>query len=309
MIFVAGGVVIATTVLLALFSVGWKLAIDRQAMRIEDYYPQLVSMTFANTILTNGDTQTGFPNASRRYGAYRRVGDAVVPAGDVIVKFHIWGGEVALEPGRIGAMTEGRTLSGSALTPDLMFLEPPVGGGKSSDLKEAASDDVFSLPQFADSRDRSIARLEAAPASSTVEMAVSFKDGLTLQQLEGRVGGDLKLVWGAVRAGDAGVNKWWPQFPGSTLGVPFDASGNGELSVGDSRKESELNFIPILRGVANRAAWLTARGLRMKANYLDEHGFSYYGVVVTGSPESARALALSPDVTTVSLGAVVMPWE
>ncbi len=314
-------VALVTVVLVALGWAGWRFSIDRQAQRIHDYYPLLAQMTMANNQLEGGRVQRDFPGATMTLSAYRRVGGAVVPAGEVGVHFYPWGGESFTEPEHLGDITDGRLLLVPGTTPDLLFLEPPVGGGNAADIWTAGPESNPLIHVFTNARETSIAKLQSAPPSATVEVAVSFDDVMTLQELQKRLGGDLRLAWGALRVGSAGEyvdgdtgvvhaagTSWSPQFPASTgiVGIAFDAtSGSG----GESPAEREANQLRDFGGLAGKSPWLKGRILRKYSDYLASNGANYYGAVVIGSPEAAVELAESPDVSTVTLGAIAMPWQ
>jgi hypothetical protein len=317
---VSAGVALVTVVLLSVGWFGWSSAIDWQAQRILDYYPVLAEMTMANNQVSGGLVQRDFPGATMRLSAYRRVGVTVVPAGEICVRFYPWGGESFTEPGHIGDISGGRLMIVPGTTPDLLFLEPPVDGGNAEEVWNAKLEEPI-LSTFANARATSIAKLQSAPPSATVEVAVSFDDVMSLDELQRRLGGDLHLAWGALRVGNAGESgddegvvheagtTWWPHFPGfsGTVGVAFGATG--EETGGESlarRQASQLSEFGVL---SRSARGFGADRLGRYSDYLSREGAHYYGAVVTGSPEAALALAKSPDVSTVTLGAVAMPWQ
>lgn len=315
------GVVLATVLVLALAWMGWRTAIDRQAQRILDYYPTLFQMTMANNHLEGGRVQRDFPGASMTLCAYRRVAGTVVPAGEVGVRFYPWGGESFTDPEHLGDITDGRLMLVPGTTPDLLFLEPPVGGGDASEIWTAGPESNPLTYVFTNARETSIAKLRSAPPSATVEAAVSFDDVMTLQELQKRLGGELRLAWGALRVGSAGEytngdtgvvheagTTWWPQFPASTglVGVAFDATGESD---GESPAEREASQLRDFGDLVRKAPWLKGRSFRKYSDYLASHGASYYGAVVIGSPEAVLELAESPNVSTVTLGAITMPWQ
>jgi hypothetical protein len=278
-------------------------------------------MTMANNQLEGARVQYEFPGGSMTLSAYRRVGGAVVPAGEVGVRFYPWGGASFTEPRHLGDISDGRLMLVPGETPDLLFLEPPVGGGDAAEIRNAGPEDGAFQGTFANALDTSIAKLRTAPESATVEVAVSFDDVMTLEQLQKRLGGDLRLAWGALRVGSAGEyldgdtgvtyeagTTWWPQFPGSTsvVGVAFDVNAE---SGGQSPAELEADQLSEFPGLVSKAPLLKRRTLQEYSDYLAANGASYYGAVVIGSPEAALELAQSPDVSTVTLGAITLPWQ
>ncbi|MDO8963709.1 MAG: sigma factor regulator N-terminal domain-containing protein, partial [Coriobacteriia bacterium] len=176
---------VAAVAVMAFVAVGWlwSLAIGARAQQIDDYYMEYVAIAYPNTTVMPGDTLVDFPGASRHYIAYRRVGDVAVPAGEAVIQFNLLGGGIDLGPTRqIATTVEGRNFSGSSVTAELEFIEPPRGGGTLADMMSADASrpdvtaDTLFVAQAAAVREKSLARLAAAPASATVEMAVSFAD-------------------------------------------------------------------------------------------------------------------------------------
>lgn len=313
-------VAFVTLILLTLGWAGWRFAIERQSHRILDYYPYLAQMTMPNNQISGGPIQFDFPGATMRLSAYRQVGSTVVPAGEIGVRFYPWGGESFTPPQHLSDVSDGRMILAPGMIPDLLFLEPPVGGGDASEMWEAPPEKVFEHV-FSNARTTTIAKLRSAPPSATVEVAVSFDDVMSLEELQRRLGEDLDLAWGAIRDGSAGASvdeegveheagsTWWPHLPGGfgTVGIPFHGTGDG--ADGESVAERETNQLNDFGGLARKAPGLWGLSLREPVRYIENNGAQYYGAVVVGSPEAALVLAESNDVSTVSLGAVTMPWE
>lgn len=315
-------VVLGAVVLLASGWLLWGGAIDGQANRIRNYYEPLVRMIKPNNEVSGGRVIRDFPGASMVLTAYRRIGDSVVPAGEITVRFYPWGGETFEDPVPLSDITDGQLVLVPGTTNELLLLEPPVGGGDASEVWGAAERHDPFLTTYANARKTAIERLEAAPASSTVEIAVSFDDVMTLEQLQKRIGSDLRLAWGALRVGGAGdmvdgdtgeVSKagttWWPHFPGdsSTVGAAFDVTGEGPPD--ESAEEREATQLSEFGYLASEAPGRWGNVLQERGAYLKANGAKYYAAVVVGSPEAALALAKSPDVSTVTLGAVTMHWQ
>lgn len=316
-LFVAGAVVLSTLVILGAGRWAWDIAIEQRAQRIAEFYVPLARVMKPNNDVDQGLVIRDFPGATMQLIASRRIGNAVVPAGVINIHFYPWGGTAIEDTRHFGDITDGRFLIQPDATPDLVFLEPPVGGGDAAEVWGAAVEDEPFLSTAANSRRTSLARLQAAPASSTVELAVSFDDAMTLKQLETRIGDELRLAWGALRTGRAysvtdedgqtaeAGSSWSFHPPGSgVIGVPFSA-----FAVSDSTlAEQESWGLETLR-VAERMPWFERRGLIRSREYVEKNGTEYFGAVVVGSPEAALKLANSTDVSMVSLGAVVMPYQ
>ncbi len=320
---VAIGVALVTLVVLGVGWLGWRAAIDRQAQRILEYYPTLAQMTKPNNQVSgSGLVQRDFPGATMRLNAYRRVGAAVVPAGEIGVHFYPWGGASFTDPEHLADTSDGRFMIVPGTTPDLVFLEPPVGGGNAAEIQNAKPEDGAFSHTFANARATSIAKLQSTPPSANVEVAVSFDDVMSLEELQRRLGGNVHLAWGALRVGSAGESvdgdtgvvqqagtTWWPHFPGMSgiVGIAFVAAD--EEAGGESPAQREASQLSEFRALARQARGFGARSLRNQSEYLAREGAKYYGAVVIASPEAALALAQSPDVSTVTLGAVTMPWQ
>ncbi|MDO8963612.1 MAG: anti sigma factor C-terminal domain-containing protein [Coriobacteriia bacterium] len=201
------------------------------------------------------------------------------------------------------------------MTAELEFIEPPRGGGTLADMMSADASrpdvtaDTLFIAQAAAVREKSLARLAAAPASATVEMAVSFADVEKLDDVEDLVGDDLRLAWGAVRTREAN-DEWRPQMPGYGLGVPFEQTRYPGRRDADLHREQEAFAAKLTGwGVSNGAPPVIAGHLREVAGYVSKNGIQYVGAVVIGSPAAARRLALDPKVTAVCVGSIVAPWD
>lgn len=315
---VAIAVVLSTLVILGVGRWAWDIAIQWRAQRIVDFYVPLARVMKPNNEVDQGLVIRDFPGATMQLVASRRIGNAVVSAGVISIHFYPWGGATIEDTRHFGDIADGRFLIQPDATPDLVFLEPPVGGGDAAEVWGAAVEDEPFLSTAANSRRTSLARLQAAPASSTVELAVSLDDVMTLEQLETRIGDELQLAWGALRTGSAysatdehgqtseAGSSWSFHPPGSggVIGVPFSAFA----LAGSTLAEQESWSLETL-GVAERMPWFERRSLIRGREYIERNGTEYFGAVVVGSPEAALKLATSPDVSMVSLGAVVMPYQ
>lgn len=314
---IASGIVLAAVAVLLVAWMGWRGAINYQAQRIRDHYVPLARMTMPNNQLESGRVQYEFPAASMTLRAYRRVGGTVLPAGEVVAHFYPWGGASFAPPEHLSAMSDGRLMLVPGEIADLLFLEPPLGGGDAAEVWNGAEVHDPFLTVFAESRATAIDKLKSAPDSATVEVAVSFSQDMTLEQLQERLGTDVQLVWGAVRVSDGGEvvdgdtdttreagTTWYPRYPAdpAILGVAFDA-GDGPGQTLAAQEASQLDELKGLARIAGR------RGLTDYVEYLEANGAHYYGAVVTGSPEAVLQLAESADVSTVSLGGIAMSWQ
>jgi hypothetical protein len=305
---VAGGMIVAALVVIALGVVGWHRGIYAHMQRIDWYYPTLVSISSPNTELMGPSiTRSRFPGAVNEYSAYRRVGDVVVPAGEAFVEFDVWGGEIVRGVAERTVQTATRQFTGGDLAPTLRILAP-ADADSTAEYERDPESEQWTLSEIDKHSKTSLERLAAAPASATVEVAVSFADTLTLAEVEALLGPDLQLYWGATDAYER-LPVPWEQGYGFMVGVDFARSGSFGPISHDTRRESEAALVSELKNIAVSAPKGTADRCLASAAYLEEHGVRYFAVVVCGSPEAASALAERPGVTAVSLGVVSMPWE
>jgi len=313
---VSATVVAVAIVMWAVVAFAWQFSMQSRGVAIDDYYLELVKMTYPNTQLFPGDTRLHFPSGSREFTSFRQVGEVALMSGGATVPYSLFGPAEDSGPVRQLATTvDGRLFGGDAVAPVLQFLEPPVGGGDLSMMMAAngessdpSASEIF-LAQAASARRRSVSRLEAAPESSTVEMAVSLGNTASLVELEQLVGPDLRMAWAAVRS-EQPNDEWTPRLPGSCFGVFLDQTVTAGRTDSELHLEMEQDYVPKMRNwVAAVAPAITARRFDTAAEYLDKNGFAYYGVVVTGSPQSALELIRNPRVTAVNVGAIVAPWD
>ena len=310
---ISGALIAGVVVILLAGAAWWQRSLYDQADRILAYYPTLVSISYPNTDLMDSDTvgmmRSRFPGAVSEYIAYRPVGDVALPAGEASVEFDAWGGETTHGVGEPTAGLGARLFSGTALAPTLRFLEPGARGGASAqDSPETADMAAQTVAAAAKYTQSSLARLAAAPPSSTVEVAVSFRDTLKLREVEALLGPDLDLYWGAT---DAYPHPSVPSEPsyGHMVGVAFVHEAPGLYQQDTTHQDSEQQLIPALEQVAQHAPQGTATLCLDSAAYLKKNGVRYFGVVVCGSPKAALGLGQRPEVSAVSLGAVVPPWQ
>lgn len=297
-------------------SFSWQVAMQARGTAIDDYYLELVKMTYPNTQLFPGDSQLHFPGGSREFTSFRQVGEVALMSGRAVVPYSLLGPGLDRGPvQQVATTVDGRVFGGDAVAPLLQFLEPPAGGGQLSTMM-AASDEsadpsasAIFLTQAADGRRKSLTRLAAAPASSTVEAAVSLGDAISLSELERLVGPDLRVAWAAVRTEKPAV-EWSPRLPGSCFGVFFDQAAIAGRTDAELHREAEADYVAKMRNwVAPVAPAMTAQRFTRAADYLEKNGFAYYGVVVVGSPGAVLELSEDPRVTSIGVGAIVAPWD
>ena len=310
---VAGALIAAVLVAILAGVIGWDRAFYEQANHVREYYATLVSVSSPNTrLMWQGIPRSRFPGGVMEYAAYRRVGDVLIPAGEAFVEFNLWGSEETHGAAERLAYAGSRKFSGNDLVPMLRFLEPAASGDAATKTSPEVTDMAKqTLADLASHTDSSLARLSAAPPSSTVEVAVSFGRTLTLKEVEGLVGPNLRLSWGATDAYPHPPVPFEPEY-GQMVGVDF-APGDAPYldfdAQGTAHQEKEGQLIESLGQIAQHAPKGTADRCLASAAYLEKNGVRYFGIVVCGSPSAALELAHRPGVTAVSLGAVVPPWQ
>lgn|GEM_PF-1947828 len=302
----ATSVVLGALVLLSGAWVAWNASIQAQSNRISSYQYELVALSQPNTFISGtGLTDMRFPGARNTYTAYRPVGRRPMPRGDVTIAFDVWGGEVAAtEGGFMSWQSPSRGFSGAEMAPALQFLYPLETGAAGSGSGSVA--DSLEAQQLAVWTKVARDRMDAAPASATAELAVSFKTRKTLSEVEALLPKGLILNWGV-------VDVWAPgQGPVTTM----DGSMVGITFVGPDgavdplpRAQLEKDLVDDLRFVAENAPRGTADRCVRSANFIKKHGVSYFGVVVTGPVSEVRKLLDFGDVSSATLGFVVEPWE
>lgn len=315
-VIVSMAVVAAAIVAWIGITLSWQVAMQARGTAIDDYYLELVKMTYPNTQLFPGHSELHFPGGSREFTSFRQVGEVALMSGRALVPYSLLGPGLDTGPvQQVATSVDGRMFGGDAVAPLLQFLEPPAGGGDLSTMMAAndesadpSASEIF-LAQAADVRRKSLARLGAAPASSTVEAAVSLGEAISLTELERLVGPDLRVAWAAVRT-EKPTAEWLPRLPGSCFGVFFDQAESAGRTDADLHREAEEDYVAKMRNwVASVAPAMTARRFTRAADYLEKNGFAYYGVVVIGSPGAVLELSENPMVTSVSVGAIVAPWD
>jgi hypothetical protein len=297
-----GVTLLVVLVLTAVTLVGaykWWSKTSSAADRIDAYYPDLIALSHPNTtILGPSVTRWHFPTASNDYASYRLVGNRPVAAGVYGVDFDFWDAEFLRGYDERWTLMRGRAFRGSDLVPDLRFVNP-------------ASHEETADSSIKDETDGSLRRLESTPPSYTVEVAISLNSLVTLTDLESLASSDATLAWGAVNVWDSrDAPAISPTDPGNIVGIPFVSTERGWGLVGSSTHAgAETNALYVLRRISRRSRIGTADKTRSSAQYLEAHGFHYYGAVFTGPPAALLRIARDPRVTAVSYGLAVAPWQ
>ncbi len=299
----------AVTLLAALlFAAGWyawNRVINYHSNRISIYQYELVALSTPNTHVTGtGRTLYRFPRALNTYTTYRPVGDRPMAAGEFVVDFSLWGSELSPSQWRV-AWDGGRWFTGPLMVPELGFVMPGHAS-RAADDPEAREYVEYYTPIFEAETERTTSALASAPDSATAEVAISFSEFLSLDQMERLIGSDVTLNWGAVDVWEDEERPAWP-IAGHMVGIAFIWPDGAEGPV--ETAQAERDVIDKLRFVAKHAPEGTAVLCTRSADHLVENGVRYYGAVVTGRVDALRQLVEYDGVSASVLGFVVEPWQ
>jgi len=247
-----------------------EIMLQKQENRIDSIYPELIKLSEPNTFVLSGESyNVRLFGRQKKYYLLRLLGNKPYPAGAITIDFDVWGGE-QIKGNHAFTLPEGEKeyLAPSAV-PKLKFYHPASSYEKVS---------------------REFNALENIPKNYTVEMALSFKKPLTLDEIKTIIPGDLKLMWGAVGVfseKDYAKNSYLSE---KLVGNPYLDKTNGERQL---LKELEsLSHIPSHH----------AKNLKRTVSYLKENGIKYFGVVVVGNPDTLAKLASNPLIRAAVLG-------
>lgn len=282
------GVTIGVFVLLFVIP---EMMLQRQENRIDSFYPDLVKFSQPNTYAISGESyNVRLFGRQKKYYLLRLIGSKPYPAGMTTVDFDVWGGE----------QTEGNN---SFCVNEPSVNEPLNAYSKlSTSIPEGAKKYLvpYAVPKLEfyhpatnyEKIIREFDALEKMPNDDLVEMAVSFKKPLTLDEIKATIPGDLNLMWGAVSVfADKDYEKN-PYLSERLVGNPYLDNSSGEK---EFIKELErLSDIPSYH----------SDNLKRTVRYLKENGIKYYGVVVVGSSDTLVKLSSNQIITGAVLGIV-----
>ncbi|WP_051585894.1 sigma factor regulator N-terminal domain-containing protein [Caldanaerobius polysaccharolyticus] len=272
-----------------------ELILQNQENRINSFYPDLVKFTEPNTYALSGENYSvRLFGRQKEYYLVRLIGNKPYPAGTITVDFDVWGGEQTKGDHSFCILNLDVDKSLNAYSkistaipevtkeylvpyavPKLTFYHPAVNYEKF--IRE------FNM-------------LENIPGDYIVEMALSFKKTLTLDEMKTLMPGDLKLMWGAVSVFKDQDYKKSNYLAEKLLGNPYINSIDGEKEL--INELERLSQIPSYH----------SDNLKRTVSFLKENGVKYYGVVVVGSPETLKKLSSNPIITGAVLGIVTTPY-
>jgi len=279
---------VAVTVIVGLF-VGTEMMLQRQENRIDSLYPDLIRLTRPNTVALAGKSyDLRLFGRQKEYYLFRLLGDRPLPAGDVTVDFDVWGGEQTLGDETFCVLTastgDGPAANVSAVIP---------AGAKEYTAPLAVPVLRFYYPvRDGDKILREFGALRTLSGDALVEMAVSFKQPLTYDEVRSAIPNELILTWGAVcafpdseylRAGDyLTANRM--------VGNPYMQDARGEQ-----------DFMAVLKRLSDIPGH-HAGTVKRTLDFLKANGVRYYGAVVVGPARAVAKLEANPMVTAAVLG-------
>jgi len=281
-VLIAMGVLVAGYVLLFIST---RLILNAQQNRIDSFYPDLIRFSTPNTIAVRGPWHdVGWLGQQQEYVLVRMVGDHPVYVGTTRVEYQVWGGEMFWGPDqtfiRVGNRTvpsaEDREYLLPGVVPRLKFYHPAVTHER--------------LPRQFD-------RLNGIPADKTVEMALSFNRLFTKEEMKALLPPGVEPFWGAISAYSEEEIAKAPVLAYRLVGLPLGGFWNGDPPF------TEEKFPEQLRGLSKIPSH-SSQPLKRTADYLQQNGIRYYGLVVCGKPANLLKLQDNPVVSAVIMGAV-----
>lgn len=268
-----------------------ELILQSQENRIDSFYPDLVKFSQPNTYAISGESyNVRLFGRQKKYYLMRLISSKPYPAGMITVDFDAWGGE----------QTKGNN-SFSVIDSDVN--EPLNEYSKiSTAIPEGAKEYLapYAVPKLEfyhpstnyEKIIREFDVLEKIPNDNLVEMALSFKKTLTLDEIKATIPGGLKLMWGAVSVFEDKDYEKNSYLSKKLVGNPYLDNTNGEKEF--IKELEQLSDIPSYH----------SDNLKRTVGYLKENGMKYYGVVVVGSPDTLIKLSSHEIITGAVLGVV-----
>lgn len=274
-ILIALGVLVAGFVLLFIST---RLILNAQRNRIDSFYPGLIRYSTPNTIAVRGPWHdVGWLGQQQEYILVRMVGDRPVYVGTSTVEYQVWGGEMFWDPDQTFIRVGDREYLLPGVVPRLRFYHP------------AATHEE--LPRQFD-------QLTGVPAGNTVEMALSFNRLLTREEMTALLPAGVEPFWGAISAySEKEIAKAGNPLPRRLVGLPLGGFWDGDLQF------TEEKFPGQLRGIS-KIPNHSSQVLKRTADYLQQNGILYYGLVVCGQPANLLKLQDNPAVSAAVIGAV-----
>ncbi|MGB9866499.1 MAG: sigma factor regulator N-terminal domain-containing protein [Bacillota bacterium] len=244
-----------------------ELVLQRQEARIDSFYPDLVQFTEPNTVALAGNSvNVRLFGRQKQYHLLRLVGHKPCPAGTVTVDFDVWGGERTLEDPTFVVCT------GSWDVLEKISTGIPEGSKEYSALGVPRLRFYYPVAEGQEVR-REFDVLDNVGDGCLVEMAVSFREPLSVDEVRSVMPPELRLMWGAVCVFSDEEYRNRTYLAGTrVVGNPFMGSPEGE------RK-----FLETLERLSKVPSHHSGN-IRRTVDFLKANGVRYYGAVVVGSP-------------------------
>lgn len=273
-----------------------EIMLQKQENRIDSFYPDLVRFSSPNTLAIPG---RGFNvrlfGRQKEYYLIRLIGNKPYPAGIVTVDFDIWGGEQTEGSSSFCVLQSTEQMAPSKASPEISAAIPE--GEKEYLAPYAVPKLRFYHPAVNYEKTiRDFDALKKIPGDHLVEMAVSFKKPLSLDEIKGLLPGDLRPMWGAVCAFKEDEYRKNGYLTEKLVGNPYLEGGDGQ--------ERFLQRLEMISKIPSHHS----SALKRTVAYLKENGIKYFGVVVVGNPRTLEQLASNPMVTGAVLGIVTAPY-
>jgi hypothetical protein len=278
-VLIALGVLVAG---FALFFISTKLILNTQQNRIDSFYPDLIRYSTPNTIAVRGPWhEVGWLGQQQEYILIRMVGNRPVYVGTSMVDYQVWGGEMFWDPDQTVIRAGDREYLLPGVVPRLRFYHPSVTHEQ--------------IPRQFD-------QLTGIPAGNTVEMALSFNRLLTREEMEALLPPGVEPFWGAISAYSEEEIAKAHGLAHRLVGLPLGGFRDGEAE-GAKLRFTEKKFPGELRGLSKIPNY-SSQVLKRTADYLQQNGILYYGLVVCGQPADLLKLQDNPAVSAAVVGAV-----
>ncbi|MDI3480757.1 MAG: hypothetical protein PWQ97_412 [Tepidanaerobacteraceae bacterium] len=269
-----------------------EMMLQDQENRIDSFYPDLIKFTEPNTFALSGESyNVRLFGRQKKYYLFRMLGSKPYPAGTVTVDFDAWGGEQTKGNNTFAVYD---TETGEPLGAYSKISAAAPEGAKEYLVPYAVPKLKFYHPAVNYEKIiRDFDALENIPGDYLVEMALSFRKPMALDEIKAVMPKDLKLMWGAVNVFKDEDYREKTYLAGHLVGNPYMASSSGEEECLEELEH--LGSIPSYH----------ADNLKRTAEYLKENGFKYYGIVVVGSPDTLIKLSSDPMITGAVLGITI----
>lgn len=266
-----------------------EMMLQDQENRIDSFYPDLIKFSEPNTFALSGESyNVRLFGRQKKYYLFRMLGSKPYPAGTVTVDFDAWGGEQTKGNNTFAVYD---TETGEPLGAYSKISAAAPEGAKEYLVPYAVPKLKFYHPAVNYEKIiRDFDVLENMPPNYLVEMALSFRKPLALDEIKAVMPKDLKIMWGAVSVFKDEDYREKTYLAERLVGNPYMAGSGGEKECLEELER--LGSVPSYH----------AKNLKRTAQYLKENGFKYYGIVVVGRADTLIKLSSDQMITGAVLG-------